>query len=145
MKNQRGFTLIELVVVIVVLGILAAVAVPRFIDIRSDAQISSINGLAGGVRSAAALAKAQFLVNGVSGPTTITMDGAPVTVNASGFPTPNAAGIGAALSYEGFTATWATGAATTATFVPDTFSGSGTCEAVYESADGTVAVDASGC
>jgi MSHA pilin protein MshA len=54
--SQRGFTLIELVVVIVILGILAAFAVPRFMGLEGQARAAALQGLAGSVKSAAALA-----------------------------------------------------------------------------------------
>lgn len=54
MRNERGFTLIELVIVIVVLGIMAALAIPKFLDIRANARLSAIQGALGGVRSAVA-------------------------------------------------------------------------------------------
>jgi len=51
-KLQAGFTMIELIVVIVILGILAATALPKFIDLRSDAQTAAIEGMAGTLGSA---------------------------------------------------------------------------------------------
>jgi MSHA pilin protein MshA len=52
---QRGFTLIELVMVIVILGVLAAVAIPKFVDLKGDAQLAAMQGVAGAAASASAI------------------------------------------------------------------------------------------
>jgi prepilin-type N-terminal cleavage/methylation domain-containing protein len=73
-KDESGFTLIELVIVIVILGILAAVAIPKYEDMREEARVATLKGQLGSIRSALAI---QYARNALSGSATFpTLTGA---------------------------------------------------------------------
>ena len=100
-KQQSGFTLIELVIVIVILGLLAATALPRFSNLTQSARVASLNGVAGSLRSAASIAHATQLVNGSASNVAVTLDGQSIAMT-NGWPT--AASVSNVLTdYTGYT------------------------------------------
>jgi MSHA pilin protein MshA len=87
MKSQKGFTLIELVIVIVILGLLAATALPRFSNLTQSARVATLNGLAGGLRGAVSIARATQLVTpGLNSNDSVSMDGQTIAMT-NGWPT----------------------------------------------------------
>jgi MSHA pilin protein MshA len=152
-NKQAGFTLIELIMVIVILGVLAAFALPRFADLGGDARGATIEALGGAIKAASNIAHSKQLAGGKSAGDSIdlegaTGDGSNVTM-VSGYPTADASGISRAaqVSTDDYAAT--TGGATATSVITYTVAGftavsPAVCQVTYTSPN-AVAVDTGGC
>lgn len=138
-QKQGGFTLIELVVVIALLGILAAFAIPRFASLEREARAATTQGLSGSVRSAAAMAHGLHLATGAAA---VDMEGNTIDI-VNGYPDAETI-VDTLADSTGFTVS---DDGTTATFVKTGVAGP--CEVAYTEAavnnPPSVAVDTSGC
>ncbi len=86
-NRQQGFSLVELVIVIVILGLLAVTALPRFLNVTDDAENASVEGVAGGLATAVGFVRAQWEVDGRNNNTVI-LDGTSISLDMRfGFPT----------------------------------------------------------
>ncbi len=141
MKRQGGFTLIELVVVIVILGILAVTAAPRFLNLQNDARQSALQGLKGALDGAAGVVFGKAAIEGKDSLETATLNNG-ITL-AYGYPTADATGIEAAVT--GLSADWQNITITGVTGAIYTFNGQDTtsftatqgCYVVYAQATNT--------
>lgn len=119
MKKQSGFTLIELVIVIVILGILAVTAAPKFLNLQGDARKSVAEGAEGAIKAAAELVYSKAIIAGLDNAATgsVKADGEDITT-AFGYPTADDLGVALAVELEG---TWSANA-------PSGAEGTVTCE-----------------
>lgn len=104
-KAQQGFTLIELIMVIVILGILSAFALPKFADLSGSASTATVKGALGAVKSGSAIAHAQWLANGSSG-ADVSLEGNTVSM-IEGYP--DKTDLADLVDLDGFTITVAAG------------------------------------
>lgn len=93
MNKQAGFTLIELVLVIVILGILAATALPRFSNLAQDARVSTLQAIAASLKTGATVAHAMQQARGLASNIAITYEGTTTVTMAAGYPQATTGGI----------------------------------------------------
>lgn len=84
MRKESGFTLVEIIVVIVLIGILSAVALPRFFDFTSEAEEATVDGTAGALSSGLSMAQTKWLMQ--NQPNSITVDNTGIMMSTRGYP-----------------------------------------------------------
>ena len=140
MKKQNGFTLIELVIVIIVLGILAATAVPKFINLQDDAKESAMNGVQAAVHSAANIVYSKSAIDGHETKATETVAEGDVNIaTVYGYPAATETGIEDAVELSGFVSKYPESAGLNISFVSEKDDATGDLCLLYTAAtDNTV-------
>ncbi len=104
MNRSKGFTLVELIIVIVILGILAVTAAPRFLNLSGDATASTLNAVKASLQTASSLVYGKAIIAGVQNTPTATITDSGTTINvAYGYPQAIVADITYLLDTEDFT------------------------------------------
>lgn len=140
--GAQGFLLVELLVAIFIFGVLAALAIPRFIQINREAREAALKGFGHNVRSTVALVHGMALASGLTAASgqSVELEGATIKL-AFGYPTADLAGVAAALlHHDGFTQTLAAGPPAAVTWVPDDPPATpATCQVGYRQAVSAIA------
>ena len=150
MKRSAGFTLIELVIVIVILGILAVTAAPKFLNLQGDARESTLKGMKAAMESSASIVYSKAAIKGLETATSGSVSSGSTTITiANGYPTADANGIGATLDISA--GDWSVSVSSASKTYSMTPTGApSSCTVTYTEADAgkrpvVTAVDASKC